>query len=249
MPKKSFKIEHAKQIEPISALIVLGMGIAGLSTEKKPPRREAMFVNLSSKRNAKSIPKASFLPVKSYHVSCQSDRIEPRSDSFFSLAYWYSFFDYVHPAYDMGGVVLYAYDDRTDWRLNGVHCKTGYIILKKSSNIEHIKSRIGAIHGKVYKSVFGRDPDERVIGAGFSYSYKEGKWKFNSSSFNDSESKYHTVSKKNTYAREVLEKDKYEARTMNSLEQKMVLEAIQHWFDTGEQNYYPKEPVGIVYNV
>lgn len=34
--------------------------------------------------------------------------------------------DPVDQEHDYAGMVLYAYDSTSDWRLNGVHCKGGY---------------------------------------------------------------------------------------------------------------------------
>lgn len=59
-----------------------------------------------------------------------------------------------------------------DWWTNGVHCQSGYIILKRTKDIKNINCNIGIVHGKTYKSVFGVDPCHHVIGSGFSYKKK-----------------------------------------------------------------------------
>eukprot|EP01084_Bolivina_argentea_P251068 420936_1 len=116
---------------------------------------------MSGQSRVKKLKKS--IAFKSFHVSCRSDRINGE---------------------DMTGIVLYQYDGKTDWRLKGVHCKSGYIILKLSDNIKDIKNKQGIVHGKCYKSVFGMDIEhDKVIGGGFSF--EGGKWKFNSGQFND----------------------------------------------------------------
>eukprot|EP01084_Bolivina_argentea_P073672 133670_1 len=104
-------------------------------------------------------------PIKlnSIHVSCRSDTMQRQ---------------------DMAGVILYSYDNKTDWRLNHVHCKSGYIILKSWDKIKNIENNQGIVHGKCYKSVFDRDIEaDKVVGGGFAF--RNGKWKFNSYTFND----------------------------------------------------------------
>eukprot|EP01084_Bolivina_argentea_P015953 29887_1 len=137
-------------------------------------------------------------PIKlsSFHVSCKSDRVNGQN---------------------MAGIVLYAYNRETDWKLNGIHLKSGYIVLKLIDNIKDIQSNQGQVHGKCYKSVFGIDIDDKVVGGGFAFVNNE--WKFNSYSFNVT-SKYH---------------DKKKA--MHKLEQQCILTAIEKW-KKGIQNTY-----------
>ena len=97
------------------------------------------------------------------HVSCQSD-IFTGGD-------------------DMAGMILWLFDGKREWSLNGVECKPGYIVFKKSASIRHIPSDIGEVHGKLYKYMFGEDPDERVLATGFAF-YK-GKWEWLSGTFNN----------------------------------------------------------------
>eukprot|EP01084_Bolivina_argentea_P320624 556330_1 len=123
----------------------------------------------------------------SYHVSCQSDKITGEN---------------------MAGVVLYSYDDKQDWRLNNVHCKSGYIILKLSKNIEQYKCS-GQVHGACYKSVFGKDIDKKVVGGGFAFF--NGKWKFRSYSLNIA-TIYHNSEK-----------------GMHKMEEQCVMAAIENW--------------------
>eukprot|EP01083_Nonionella_stella_P288208 980827_1 len=126
--------------------------------------------------------------IHSFHVSCQSDQITGDN---------------------MAGVVLYSYDGEQDWYLNGVHCKSGYIVLKLSDSIKDIPSSHGMVHGSCYKSVFGQEIDDKVVGAGFAFF--NNKWKFNSYTFNVATS-YHD-----------------NRAAMHPLEQKFILAAIGNW--------------------
>ena len=82
-----------------------------------------------------------------------------------------------------GGIVLYAYNGKSEWYLNGIHCKSGYIIIKQTNiDNELPKSSLGQIHGSIYKSLFGCGCDKNVVASGFAYI--NGKWRFKSASFN-----------------------------------------------------------------
>lgn len=152
--------------------------------------------------------------IANYHVSCASYRPGSRSAT-----------AVVHEHENFGGVVLYSYNGKTDWRLGGRHCKAGYIIVKRIEDLKKISSRKGQIHGKIYKSVFGIDPDSKVLGSGFAY--KEGVWKFNSLTFNaGSLGDYFHDGTKN----------------MRGCESLLVREAVEQWFDTGKQNFKLDDP-------
>ena len=87
--------------------------------------------------------------------------------------------------------------------MNGIHCRSGYIIIKKTKNIENIQCNQGIVHGKCYKSVFGCDIDtSKVVGGGFAY---------NSYSFNVT-SEYHDSNK-----------------GMHEFEKQCILAAINNW--------------------
>eukprot|EP01084_Bolivina_argentea_P057690 105393_1 len=150
------------------------------SVEMKGQNEEDVFILIGDLKDA--------IKITSFHVSCKSDKINGQ---------------------DMAGVVLYSYDNKTDWRLNNVHCKSGYIIVKSFDNIKHIKSNQGQVHGKCYKFVFGQDIDDKVVGAGFAFF--KGKWKFNSYTFNVA-TKYHDNKK-----------------SMHEMEQKCILAALGNW--------------------
>eukprot|EP01084_Bolivina_argentea_P257923 434631_1 len=136
-----------------------------------------------------------YFNISSFHVSCRSDKLN---------------FDK-----NMIGIVLYQYKKCTDWYLNGVHCKTGYILIKNSDKIQDIKTKQGTMHSKCYKFLFNQDPDNDVIGAGFAIF--NGKIKYNSYTFNCDGgqgliSKYHDHQK-----------------SMHLIEQKCVEFALKNW--------------------
>lgn len=114
------------------------------------------------------------IPVSTLHLSCSSDIYEA--------------------SHDYAGFILYSHNRKTDWRLNGVHCKTGYIVVcdTNSCNVAHIihfgKSQ-GQVHGAVYKSVFGEDVSVDTIGEGFAV--QGGRFKWNSGVFNAKDTQYH----------------------------------------------------------
>ena len=108
------------------------------------------------------------IPVNTLHLSCSSDAYR-RDD----------------PNY--AGFILYAYNGKTDWRLNGINCQTGYIVIRSTregGDVDRCRSpeTPGAVHGAVYKSVFGENPDNKVVGEGFSF--MNGEFKGNSNTFN-----------------------------------------------------------------
>ncbi len=144
------------------------------------------------------------IPVLGYHMSCSSYR--PKT---------------FYGNERLAGIVLYAYDNKIDWYLSGRHCKPGYIILKRSKDIENIKTNHNSIvHGKVYKSFFGVDADNsKIVGSGFSYDPKGKKWKFNSYSFNANDDGYHDGNKK-----------------MNVIETHYVTKSLENWIEKGIQN-------------
>ena len=101
------------------------------------------------------------IEVTCFHVSCQSDKIDN---------------------YDKGenlvGVVLYQKDGKNDWYWNKVHCKSGYIIIKKSENIKDEPKGGSMVHGQVFQSVFKEFPNNTVVCGGFAR--VDDKWKYNS---------------------------------------------------------------------
>ena len=106
--------------------------------------------------------------INSYHVSAQSDKFDGSN---------------------MVGIILYLYNKQKEWTLNNVKCKSGYIYLKSTKNIQQIQSNKGQVHGKCYKSIFGIDPDNKLVAGGFAY--VNGVWKHNSKSMNAVNDGYH----------------------------------------------------------
>ena len=144
------------------------------------------------------------------YVSCRSDKLWIKNE-------------------DAGGLVLYQKDGKNDWYCNGIHCKSGYIIIKGSSSTDKIKvdNDGSMIHNKVYKAVFGEAPDKTVIRGGFAW-YK-GKWKYNSWSSN------------------AHGKFKDGKKEMNDLEIAEVQRAVEIWMDSKgkTQTIKCKEPLYI----
>jgi hypothetical protein len=133
--------------------------------------------------------------VTCYHVSCQSDK-------------W--------KADEVGiGIVLYSYKGKSDWYLNGIHCKSGYIVYKLLKNIKHLPGLTS--HEQCFRSVFGTsaktsDPD--LIGAGFAYKPGIG-FENRSGTFNQHIDKIHHVSSKD--------------RELHALEFKWIKKAMENW--------------------
>lgn len=124
-------------------------------------------------------PTAPTLPTftfESVHLSCASDVYKGKEHSY-------------------AGFLLYAQDGKTDWRMNGRHCKSGYIVIQDTSrpDVKRQPSKVGIVHGKVYMNVFGQDPTKETTGEGFSV--QDGKIVWNSYSFNAATDGYHDGSK------------------------------------------------------
>ena len=143
----------------------------------------------------------------SLHVSCQSDRIP--KDSLENVS--------------MFGMILYRYNGRIDWHLNGVHCKCGYVLIKKNENIKELETKYGTGHSKMWKYLFGSDmaaaEHGEIVGAGFAI-YK-GEIKFNSGTFN------------NNGTKDVFHDGK---KAMHSIEQRAIKAAIDKWRFKRQQN-------------
>ena len=155
------------------------------------------------------------IAVESYHVSCQSDSLSMKlaqmldSNNNTNKNSNNSNSNDNTTNNNMGGIILYTYDNKTDWYLNNIHCKSGYIIIKNEENLKNIGALHGVIHGDVYKSVFDCEIDDKVVGAGFAF--HNGKWKFNSYTFNTG-TKYHD-----------------NLKAMHPLEKELVKSALQNW--------------------
>ena len=99
--------------------------------------------------------------IASFHVSSQSDPFDGEQN--------------------MVGFILYSYDGKANWKLNQIHCKSGYIVIKLAGSHKGIEGR-GMIYDTVYESVFGENINDKVDGGGFVYI--NGEWKFDSWNLN-----------------------------------------------------------------
>jgi hypothetical protein len=113
------------------------------------------------------------IKIETVHISCSSDSYDPSKD--------------------MVGLIVYSFNDQPIFQLNGHRCKTGYILIKETANIDHVQSKQGMVHGKLFKWFFGIEPDQRFVGGGFAF--QNNKLKFNSGVFNARNDDYHDVTK------------------------------------------------------
>ncbi|CAF1095028.1 unnamed protein product [Didymodactylos carnosus] len=107
-------------------------------------------------------PQKPTIKIESVHLSCLSDIYQ--SDK------------------DIVGMIVYSYNGQSDFRLNGKHCTTGYILIKETKNIQHTHSNQGQVHGKLFKWFFDEEADEKFVGGGFAL--RQGKLIFHSGVFN-----------------------------------------------------------------
>jgi hypothetical protein len=118
-------------------------------------------------------PSRPTIEIGTVHISCSSDLYNENDN--------------------MAGVIVYSFDNKEKFELNGHRCRTGYILIKATKNIAHVKSNQGIVHGSLFKWFFGIEPDDRFVGAGFSL--HERKFKFNSGVFNSRNDDYHDNTK------------------------------------------------------
>ena len=101
------------------------------------------------------------IKITSFHVSCRSSPFDQRKN-------------YI-------GFVIYLFDGKTDWTLNGVHCKSGYIYIVDASLLD--QEAVGTMHAKAYYRLFNVQPQrELLVASGFAF--QNGEWKETSSTFN-----------------------------------------------------------------
>ncbi|CAF3447848.1 unnamed protein product [Rotaria sp. Silwood1] len=110
------------------------------------------------------------LEMRSVHFSCSSDRFDATSNFI--------------------GLIVYGYDWQTDFRLNGKHCKTGYILIKKTDAIKHIQASQNTWFSRLFKWFFNEEISDRFVGTDFSF--EAGEWKFNSYACKDNTKAYQT---------------------------------------------------------
>jgi len=139
--------------------------------------------------------------VTSYHVSCRSKK--PESGNYF-------------------GIVLYKKGSSTEWTLNGIKVRCGYIYITDESCNTEFQGEPGIGHGAAYRRLFGERISGDVISGGFAI--KNGQWLFNSGSCNQG----HEFSDGK--------------REMNAHEQRFVKTAVTQWMRTGSQDWeVPKQ--------
>eukprot|EP01084_Bolivina_argentea_P315661 546928_1 len=138
--------------------------------------------NYESKVSAFSIP--------IFHVSCQSDKIKGQN---------------------MIGVVLYLCDNKTEFYLNEMKCKCGYIMLVNADKLDKINTKQGTMHSKAFKYFTGKElQDMNIVGGGFAI--KNGSPKFRSNTFNSATDEFHNGKKE-----------------MHILEQQCIESAVNNW--------------------
>merc|ERR1712179_132979 len=106
-------------------------------------------------------PGSKDMVVKTLHVSCKSDKFDPKKNFI--------------------GFVLYRYLGQDAWTLNNVHCKTGYIYFIESSKLDYVKG--ATYHARALNNLFGVElGPEDFVASGFAF--QNGVWKVNSTTFN-----------------------------------------------------------------
>lgn len=113
--------------------------------------------------------------------------------------------DIFDPKKDYVGLIVYLCGKKSDFELGDIHCKTGDIFIKQSdwivNKVRRRKKRGKYIHGRLFYSIFGRWNSKKLEFIGGGFSYYQGKWKFNSGTFNTMNSKnnddtYHNSGRK-----------------------------------------------------
>ena len=187
--------------------------------KSKQKSSKGMMLKLEDTKNNKLIFKnkkgSKEICLQSFHMSCQSDKLEIGKNYL--------------------GLVLYLYKGQTDWKLNGYHCKTGYILLKEDKNVLNDDCE-ETCHSQLYYWMFKQWPDKDVIGAGFGI--KDGGIKFNSTTYNADWTHKNTGNKCEFHDAE---------RTCSDVEQKWIKLALRNW-KNGEQNTFIQEPNDICWN-
>ena len=101
--------------------------------------------------------------MKYFHVMQQSSKFDKRNN-------------YV-------GFILYQYDEKNEWELNEIQCKSGYIYLVDTDVIKQEPGN--TVHNKAYYYLFKNrvPPEGKLVASGFSF--QKGKsWVENSGTFN-----------------------------------------------------------------
>ena len=101
------------------------------------------------------------MPVETLHVSCRSDKFDPKKNFI--------------------GFVMYTYKGKTKWEINNVRCMAGYIYFIEAAKLGG--TRGDTMHARAFFNLFGIDLDKNdIVASGFAF--KDGVWKENSTTFN-----------------------------------------------------------------
>jgi len=126
------------------------------------------------------------------------------------------------PKDDFIGIVVYSFDGKLEWTLNGCKYKSGYIVYKKIKNLR----RNGTLHSQCFASAFGKTDVEyqndghSIIVSEFSYRGSKSRgpkgFIFDLNIFNEKDCSYYCEHKNNS-------------RVMSALEHTGVKQAIENW--------------------
>lgn len=137
---------------------------------------------------------SSAFSIPQFHVSCRSDQVKDQM---------------------MMGVVLYLCEDKALFYLNGMKCRSGYILLGDSDKISKVPG--GTMHDKTFRYFVGESlSSKKIVGGGFSV--QKGTPVFRSGTFNTAATGYHNND-----------------REMHILEKQCITAAINNW-KKGVQN-------------
>eukprot|EP01083_Nonionella_stella_P014115 39705_1 len=165
---------------------------------------------VSAQQKRKLITTKNSLKIASFHVSCKSDH--PQRDKV-SKHKWNAI-----------GIVVFSLEGKSDFYLNNIHCKSGYIVLKTDTKLGVKASE--TYHASCFRTVFGKSHKElsTLIAGGFAV--RNGKCVFNSSTFNCGgiNDRYH-----------------FGTRTMNPLIQHYIELSVKNWMDNFKQNTSVKD--------
>ena len=176
-------------------------------TTKHSPRVDCITVASHDK------PTHPDLVIQTIRLSCESHRYDPSKE------------------HNYAGFILYAWENEhgevlEDWRLNGKHCKSAYLVIQgtDSPDVKRYTGKApGQVHGAVYWNVFGKGADvSKAVGEGFAIVNEKYKW--NSLTFNAKGDAYHA-----------------KKREISALAQKCVKQIEDDWKRTS--------PVGKTYSV
>merc|ERR1719334_646536 len=147
----------------------------------------ALQVDPSPDQSSQTEAKFSF-SITQFHVSCRSDKVKDQM---------------------MMGIVLYLCEDKTLFYLNGMKCRSGYILLGDSDKISNVSG--GTMHAKTFKYFVGESlSSKNIVGGGFSV--QRGTPVFRSGTFNTASTGYHN-----------------DDREMHPLEKQCITAAINNW--------------------